>query len=632
MPKSSPWVTFWVVLCAMLNCAGWILSVFHQLNRLGYCVALLVIALGFFFWIKNQPGERYAASKSLKKFPRRFRRAFPLAFLTLAILAFIGGALYPPTNYDALAYRVPRMLNWLAEGRWHWIETDFQRVNVRATGFEWVSMPFLAMFHSDRGFFLVNIVSLLLLPGLVFSVFTRLGMKPRAAWYWMWLLPTGYCFVLQAGSIGNDMFSAVFALAALDFALRARASMQIREVWLACLAGALLSGGKTSNFPLLLPIGIALLPSLRLLKQRVLGTVAVAVIAAWVSFLPMAILNFKNCGDWSGQKAEQAFYGQGDAIFHTAHNCVLVVFQNLIPPIFPLADKWNQTMLKVIPTNLQRRLESSFEPGGAHIAADQMQIEEAAGLGMGVSVLILAAFFGTMFSKHIVESTQDRKSRLFRNTILAAAVVSIFPFLYVSGSTTAARLVTPYYGLIVPIFLLRQSGDWIKRNAWWRWIAGLVFLMAALLIVLSPPRPLWPAQTVLSKFDLEKHPLARRAQTVYSVYGQRADAFAPAREQLPADANEVGFISFDDPETSLWLPFGHRRVVHIRIRNAAGQMKRMGVRYILVSSELISQRTGKPIEAWLEDNHFEFIRMIPMTLRASSGPRDWALAKLREDR
>jgi len=38
----------------------------------------------------------------------------------------------------------------------------------------------------------------------------------------MWLVPTGYCFLLQAGSISNDLFGAVFAMAAVDFALRAR--------------------------------------------------------------------------------------------------------------------------------------------------------------------------------------------------------------------------------------------------------------------------------------------------------------------------------------------------------------------------------------------------------------------------
>ena len=52
-----------------------------------------------------------------------------------------------------------------------------------------------------------------LLPGLVFSVFRRVGVHARAAWHWMWLLPTGYCYLLQAGSVANDMFSAHFIAA-----------------------------------------------------------------------------------------------------------------------------------------------------------------------------------------------------------------------------------------------------------------------------------------------------------------------------------------------------------------------------------------------------------------------------------
>ena len=157
-----------------------------------------------------------------QKFRRRFRRPFPLAFLILAALAFLGGALHPPTNYDALAYRIPRVLHWLAVGQWHWIHTIFDRLNDRSCGIEWVSAPFIALLKTDRWLFLINVVSFLLLPGLVFSVFTRLGVRRRVAWHWMWLVPTGYCLVLQAGSIGNDLFGATFALAAVDFALRAK--------------------------------------------------------------------------------------------------------------------------------------------------------------------------------------------------------------------------------------------------------------------------------------------------------------------------------------------------------------------------------------------------------------------------
>ena len=58
-----------------------------------------------------------------QKFRRRFRRPLPLAFLIVAALAFLGGAIYAPDNYDALTYRLPRILNWLAAGHWTWIST-----------------------------------------------------------------------------------------------------------------------------------------------------------------------------------------------------------------------------------------------------------------------------------------------------------------------------------------------------------------------------------------------------------------------------------------------------------------------------------------------------------------------------
>jgi len=65
------------------------------------------------------------------------------------------------------------------------------------------------------------IETMLLLPGLVFSVFKRIGVRPRVAWHWMWLLPLAYGYATQAGSIGNDLFGALLPLMALHFAFRA---------------------------------------------------------------------------------------------------------------------------------------------------------------------------------------------------------------------------------------------------------------------------------------------------------------------------------------------------------------------------------------------------------------------------
>src|SRR3984957_19098784 len=227
--KTSSLVAIWIWLCVYLNCAGWGLSAIHQLNACGYAVVLLVGAAAFFIWGQKFSGRLFPHILWLK-LRRRFRRPFPLAFLILAAMAFLGGAIYAPNNFDGLTYRIPRILHWLPAGQWHWIHTPDARMNTRACGFEWLSAPLIELTNTDRWLFLINIASFLLLPGLVFSVFTKLGVRRRVAWHWMWIVPTGYCFLLQAGSIGNDLFGAPFALAAVDFALRAKISKSPRDL------------------------------------------------------------------------------------------------------------------------------------------------------------------------------------------------------------------------------------------------------------------------------------------------------------------------------------------------------------------------------------------------------------------
>src|SRR6478609_5168745 len=119
-------VAIWICLCAFLSCAGWLLSLLHLLNRPGYLILFVVAAVALAIWSKRTrtpilPQIRWAVLQ------RRFRHGFSLAFLVLAALVFLGGILHAPTNYDGLAYRVPRILHWQAEGQWHWIHTDFQR-------------------------------------------------------------------------------------------------------------------------------------------------------------------------------------------------------------------------------------------------------------------------------------------------------------------------------------------------------------------------------------------------------------------------------------------------------------------------------------------------------------------------
>ena len=310
-----PLVQLWIWVSAFASVAGWTLSALGQLNRTGYGIAFAIFVI--FLWLAGRSG--WFTARMAGHFPsaifhlrfhavtRRFRRPLPLCFAALAILIFIGGALYPPSNYTGVTYRVPRVLQWLAHGQWFWIHTPDYRMNDRACGYEWLTAPLLLFTKSDRALFLVNFIPFLLLPGLVFSVFTRLGVRARVAWQWMWLLPTGYNFLLQAGSICNDTFPAVFALAAIDFAARAWRSRRAADLWPSILAAALLTGAKASNLPLLLPWAILIFPVVPLMRRKPLATFLVILLSALVSFLPMAVLNNHFCGDWSGAKLEPAF-------------------------------------------------------------------------------------------------------------------------------------------------------------------------------------------------------------------------------------------------------------------------------------------------------------------------------------
>jgi hypothetical protein len=627
-------VLIWIWSCAYLNCAGWALSAMHQLNAGGYAIALAIWFAALLFWkcrAKAAKESKVEIPSLRTRFFGRFRKPFPLAFLTLAAMAFLGGAIYAPSNYDGLAYRVPRILHWLAAGQWHWIHTNFPRVNQRACGFEWVSAPFIALMNTDRWLFLINIVSLLLLPGLVFSVFTRLGVRRRAAWHWMWIAPTGCCFLLQAGSIGNDLFGAPFALAAVDFALRAKISKSPRDFFASILAAALMTSAKTSGLPLLLPWAIAILPSLKIILQRPLATAAVCAIAIFASFVPTAILNAHFCGDWTGWKAEGV--PPGNPVLLAASNAGLITVQNLTPPVFPIANKWNQEVQKIIPAKLSARLHKLVaEPAAVEFQAEEMQVEETAGLGFGVTLLFFISLAaaaakrgGTFLNLQFASS-----EAAWRAAIRFTPWISLLALLSQSEVYPIGRILAPFYALLPPFFLANPAHEQLVKQCWWRLSALAVFFMAAGLLVVSPARPLFPVGIFLEKIQAAeaKYPSLARVETVYSVYAARNDAFAPAKKLLPPGLKILGLVTYDDPETSLWRPFGSREINHVCPGDTAADLKARGIGYIFVKTEGFEGRFGCPPENWVARMNVQAVQKISLRLRAGEGPADWWLVKL----
>ncbi len=623
-------VKFWIWLSALTSLAGWSLSALGQLNRAGYAVFFGVGAVLIWWLRKTAVHKSPACAQPWQKFLRRFRRPLPAAFAALTLLIFLGGVLYPPTNHTAFTYRLPRLLNWLAHEGWFWIHTPGWRLNDRACGIEWLATPLVLFTRSDRGLFLLNFLPFLMLPGLFFTVCTQLGVRARAAWHWMWLLPTGYSFLLQAGSAGNDTFPTVFALAAVAFGVRAWKSRQVADLWYSIIAAALLTGAKATNLPLLLPWAVLIVPLVSLLWRRRVVTTFLLGVAAVVSFLPMALLNHKYCGDWSGSVLEPAGLTMRRPLVGIVGNTFQILLDNFAPPFFPMAGWWNQNITHWLPHKVAALVDNNFDAGFFWLG--ELPTEDWAGIGFGISALVAVSLLAARRRKASAPGDAGKEfflPRRVRRLVLFTPWIALLAYCVKSGMVTAARLISPYYFLLLPSLILAAGHAQIVRRRWWRMASWLVVVLAAAVLILTPPRPLWPAQTILSA-ALESHPghpLLTRALKVYSVYAIRSDPLAPLRPLLPADYRVIGFLGTpDDIDISLWRPYGTRRVEHILLEDSPEFIRSKGFDFAVVSGLNLEQK-NTTLAAWLAQSGAEWVATTNLTVKVTDGPQPWHIVR-----
>ncbi len=636
--KTPVALKLWLWFGAYWSCAGWVLSALHALNPVGYGVALVAGGIGIAIFRRSLFDAAHPAL-SWRKAKRRFRRLFPFCFLFLAGLAILGGVLFHPANPDALTQRMPRVLNWLAESRWHWTTSTPATFNTRACGFEWLLAPMLALLRTDRWIFLYNALSYLLMPGLVFGVLTHLQVGRRVAWYWMWLAPTGYCFLMQAGSICNDGLGAVYSLAAIDLALRARKQFSYSQLWLSALALALATGTKTSNLPLCLPWLLAAWPALKALLQRPLATFAVACVAIGASFVPTAVLNYYYCHDWTGAAYEltsdQAHASPPVAVIGNALN---LAAQNLAPPIFPAAAWWNSHAYNWIPQRLLASMEQTFEAGGAHLQLPEIQFEVAAGLGCGITILALLSWLAGWWYNRASGSRNNRVPARGLLLVRVSFLLCVLVYMVKLTMSTSGRIIAPYYCLVLPTFLLGCGQRIVVRQLWWRFCSLAVFALALVMIVINPPRPLWPGKTVLASLSAS-HPDSRPLRLgcmVYEAYADRWDALAPVRNYFPESEKNVGLISFITTttlETSLWRPFGSRRIHWFRPEASTADIAAKGIRYVIIGTDPAADKatmdkTHEWLEQWLAEHQAKLLAAVPVRLVATREPARWYVTEL----
>ena len=580
-----------ILLAMACNVAGWGLSVFGLIQP----IPLLICIAAIWILTARMLGNSSPFSFTVSKWRRRFSQTLPFLFLVILLLATIGGLLYPPNNYDALNYRLPRVTHWLIAERWEWIHASNQNVNTRSCGFEWLTVPLISVLHSDRPLFLINIICFCLLPSHSYGFMRGIGVAPRVARTWMWLLPAGYGFALQAASIGNDLPAAYFALASCHFALLWKKNANTRDLHLSLLAAGLMTAIKPTTLPILLPIAFLFLTRFSHLLRKPLATLAVVILGATASFLPNAVINHVKGGDWTGAAIENPFYGKVEPLIGLSGNLINVTLQNLSPPVFPIAQKWNAFVASITPKSYHDAMVQNFEAAGASFAVPDFQGEEWAGLGAGLTILILAASV-VAFHRHGLARIPAWVLFLWSSFIIA-----IIAYFLKAGMTTVGRHVLPYYiPLIAPLLLLPGHSALLKSPNW-RFAATLVMLSTIGLTIITPSRPLWPANTAFERFASENaSPFLRRIRTGYEVYGGRADVLGPLREALPTGVHTIGYINFGPaPQAALWKPYLQRRLIQILPGDPIEAFTKVGGRHIIINTRDFEIHMGSTPESWI---------------------------------
>ena len=92
----------------------------------------------------------------------------------------------------------------------------------------------------------------------------------------------------------------------------------------------------------------------------------------------------------------------------------------------------------------------------------------------------------------------------------------------------------------------------------------------------------------------------------------------------------LGCIAYDSLETSLWRPFGSRRIIHICPGDTPGDLKRRGIEYVLVRTESFQNWFGCSPDDWVRRMNAQLVQKIPLVLRAATGTQDWYLVKFNQ--
>ena len=632
----------WLLYAATCSAAGWLFSFFHILNAPAYFVLHIFFFLSISLLYRSQLKHLFRLptlhKTKVRFFPARrsnehslsLRRLLPASFFFLAIIALIGGLLYEPNNHDGLSYRIPRVLHWLTHGSWFWTGNSDTRMDTRSLGFEFLSVPFLALLHTDRLIFLWNWTGFLFLPALIFQLSRRLGASGRVAWNWMWLVPSAYGIVLQAGSIGNDFIAGVFFLASLALATR-RQAVPYRDLALSTAAMAICAGIKSTNILWTLPWLCVIAPQTKTLLRRPWLTTSLLLVCVALSSFPIWLSNQLHCGDWTGEKAEVATSPEKpNTVTNPAvgivGNLILLGIQNSAPPVWPFVRQTTDFARSSLPKPLLASLSKSFEGGFQDLAIRELPQEEGAGLGFGLTILSLLALLAAIGARPWKITPPSPALGI----AWLANLVSILVYSSKMAIGCPARIILPALMFLIVGFSALPNQFWLVRSRIWRWSAFFAIGSSFLVLILTPSRPLFPKGLMVALAQRLSLPssLTERIFNVYDTYGRRARVFSPLLTAVPPRTRVLGYTGSGSLEAALWKPYGDRSIIYVPPSCLLENPQCPHPELLIASAYTIKKSTGlEPLE-WIKKTGASIVAQKEITFLVRIGPELFYLLKL----
>jgi hypothetical protein len=600
----TAFIKAFVFTIAYLAVTGWALSEIHELRWLGIfsvpgMIAAVVLARR---WAGPKADFRNGIFKPLTFWP----------FILLIALVLLCQALYLPTMLDSLTYRLPRIFAWLQHDSLRHFASAEDRLNYMPQTWELATIP-LVQLANDRLVWFWTFASWIVLYLLAYDWAFDLCGNDKKSKVMAFIASTSTFAILQSASSANDLFAGALALLALRFVVNFERTRNGREINWAVLSFCIAAGTKPHFAVFGLPLAVWFFVSPSKPWQKFDWIWLPLLLPVWLlcSPAPSFILNHQTYGTWGGPGQDYSMKG-GSPAWNIALGAVMIVEQNLQPPVNPFALKINKKMDRLVDDSGLKKIVPRF-----NLRCGLLALEDGAALGLVTSILFAMGM--------IVAFRRD--SKMWRSWSAAAALAGLICIPlglshFVSGGSGRAYCGFLYFGLP----LAMAGWNWMKP-ATLKWGLYLSLASGLISVVLAPSHPLWPVRWVQEelarspRFDKFAAPIK-----IYRQFSERATVGEELMRIIPdGERRAVVLICPDRPLLPLFRPYAlDRELLFLPPHSSPADLNQLATRYV-VTDAWAAQEYPELCNYLEKSGHYELASQRDYTSTLSGGTETWKL-------